>query len=108
MKCGIETNLPFICSYCGGYFCTEHRLPESHDCPGMASAKPPRVDSGFKVSYTTSSPSYSFKKFGEEEIKQLLIAWIVIGFCFSARFLFSLETFPFCCLNSLFYRLHLI
>ncbi len=25
-------DLPFICSYCGGTFCSEHRLPEQHEC----------------------------------------------------------------------------
>lgn len=29
--------MPFRCSYCGGYFCYEHRLPEAHDCPGLRS-----------------------------------------------------------------------
>lgn len=27
--------MPYQCSYCGGYFCSEHRLPEEHDCPGL-------------------------------------------------------------------------
>jgi len=27
--------MPFRCSYCGGYFCAEHRLPEFHDCTGL-------------------------------------------------------------------------
>ncbi len=25
----------FTCSYCGSYFCPEHRLPEKHHCPGI-------------------------------------------------------------------------
>ena len=25
--------MPFVCSLCGGAFCPQHRLPESHDCP---------------------------------------------------------------------------
>lgn len=35
-KCGREYYIPFRCSYCGGYFCYEHRLPEAHDCPGIS------------------------------------------------------------------------
>jgi len=31
--CGEEVEMPFICSFCGGAFCPQHRLPESHDCP---------------------------------------------------------------------------
>lgn len=26
------SKLPFICSYCGKTFCTDHRLPENHQC----------------------------------------------------------------------------
>ena len=33
--CGREEWMPYTCSYCGGTFCSEHRLPESHDCPGL-------------------------------------------------------------------------
>ncbi|MEM1539973.1 MAG: AN1-type zinc finger domain-containing protein [Candidatus Bathyarchaeia archaeon] len=40
-KCETETSLPFRCPYCGGYFCTEHRLPENHECPKMKSARAP-------------------------------------------------------------------
>lgn len=31
--CGTEELLPFRCRYCGQPFCSEHRLPESHNCP---------------------------------------------------------------------------
>ncbi|MFW9960753.1 MAG: AN1-type zinc finger domain-containing protein [Candidatus Thorarchaeota archaeon] len=32
--CGHE-DLSFTCPYCNGVFCGEHRLPESHGCPGI-------------------------------------------------------------------------
>lgn len=25
-------NFPFCCNYCGGTYCSEHRLPEKHNC----------------------------------------------------------------------------
>lgn len=31
-SCGKEVVLPFQCSFCSGYFCIEHRLPENHKC----------------------------------------------------------------------------
>ncbi|MHA1734511.1 MAG: rhomboid family intramembrane serine protease [Promethearchaeota archaeon] len=35
--CGVEIRgLPFRCSYCGGTFCGQHRIPENHGCRGMA------------------------------------------------------------------------
>jgi hypothetical protein len=30
--CGKEDALTFHCNYCGGYFCAEHHLPETHNC----------------------------------------------------------------------------
>jgi len=30
--CSAEVEMPFICSFCGGAFCPQHRLPESHNC----------------------------------------------------------------------------
>lgn len=37
--CEKEEVLPFRCPFCGGYFCTEHRLPENHACPERWRAK---------------------------------------------------------------------
>ena len=34
-QCGSPTLLGFTCSYCGRYFCTDHRLPEKHECTGL-------------------------------------------------------------------------
>lgn len=28
-------DLPFICTYCSGTFCQDHRLPEQHNCKGL-------------------------------------------------------------------------
>lgn len=38
--CGKEVDLPFQCSFCGFYFCNEHRLPENHDCPNLPTRSP--------------------------------------------------------------------
>jgi len=38
--CGKEVLYPFQCSFCGFYFCTEHRLPENHDCPNLPTRTP--------------------------------------------------------------------
>jgi Zn-dependent protease len=42
MKCQVcqqDTLLPFRCPFCGGQFCSEHRLPENHFCPGISTAR---------------------------------------------------------------------
>lgn len=33
--CGTPALMGFTCSYCGDYFCAEHRLPEKHACRGL-------------------------------------------------------------------------
>lgn len=33
--CSTEVDMPFQCKYCKGPFCTDHRLPENHDCIGL-------------------------------------------------------------------------
>lgn len=49
--CGFNDPLPFTCKFCGGTFCYNHRLPESHDCPGLASYKERVRDSGKLYQY---------------------------------------------------------
>ena len=34
-KCGKELYMPFVCSYCNQSFCSEHRIPESHNCKDL-------------------------------------------------------------------------
>ncbi|MFX0084537.1 MAG: AN1-type zinc finger domain-containing protein [Candidatus Hodarchaeota archaeon] len=33
--CNKSALMGFTCSYCNGYFCPDHRLPEKHDCLGL-------------------------------------------------------------------------
>jgi len=46
--CGEETALPFKCRYCGGTFCSTHRLPENHSCKKLAEIKPPEREQIFR------------------------------------------------------------
>jgi len=40
--CGeLTTRLTYRCSYCNQTLCQSHRLPETHDCPNLANARPP-------------------------------------------------------------------
>ncbi|WP_128478001.1 rhomboid family intramembrane serine protease [Halorussus pelagicus] len=47
--CGEHENMPYECRRCGGTYCSAHRLPESHDCPGLNQWNDPDgvFDSGF-------------------------------------------------------------
>jgi len=35
-SCDEQCQLPFHCTYCGGSFCSDHRLPPTHNCPNEA------------------------------------------------------------------------
>ena len=58
-ECGEYENLPYQCKRCGKTFCSEHRLPENHDCPGLAGWDDPGgvFDSGFDDSVEGGSGS---------------------------------------------------
>ncbi|QDX39714.1 rhomboid family intramembrane serine protease [Salarchaeum sp. JOR-1] len=60
-RCGEEEGMPYQCRLCGGTFCSEHRLPENHDCPGLEGWNDPNgvFDSGFDDSVSSSSSKSS-------------------------------------------------
>ena len=93
--CGIEVDLPFICKYCGMAYCADHRLPERHECVNLFQAKPPEVKvTGFSL---RSGFRYGFdekgKGLGDRELRDLLIAWVTLSFCFSTAYLFRFKSF---------------
>lgn len=49
--CGFRDPLPFTCKFCGRTYCYNHRLPESHDCSGLASYKERVRDNGKLYKY---------------------------------------------------------
>ncbi|MFB6071883.1 MAG: rhomboid family intramembrane serine protease [Halobacterium sp.] len=48
-RCGEQESMPYQCRLCGGTYCSKHRLPENHDCPGLDEWGDPDgvFDSGF-------------------------------------------------------------
>lgn len=47
--CGEQVSMPYRCHHCGGTYCGDHRLPESHSCSGLQNWSDPGgvFDSGF-------------------------------------------------------------
>ncbi|MEM1548397.1 MAG: AN1-type zinc finger domain-containing protein [Thermoproteota archaeon] len=86
--CGSEVVLPFVCSYCNGTFCSNHRLPEAHNCQMLHLARAP------KPMYSEAPPVQPVRKLRAEgitsktEVTHLLAAWIVLSLCFSIRYFF--------------------
>lgn len=89
-KCGKEVFLPFECPYCKGYFCSEHHLPENHDCPRIELARAPKREIEqmnvqkekpyeYKITYS-QRPSTKIFRFSQKELKHLTLgALLVMG-----------------------------
>ena len=92
-KCNQDTLLPFTCPYCGGQFCSEHRLPERHSCPNINSARTQRqAEVITPQSYNSYQYSYNFGQTkrirrittSPKELKHIgVAAALVIGIGFS-------------------------
>jgi Zn-dependent protease len=86
--CGRDVDLPFRCNYCGGYFCSDHRLPEFHGCTGLYRERT-RVSVGRASTegardYTYHAPRYgstirSLFKFSDKELEHLGISLLIIA-----------------------------
>lgn len=94
--CGAEVDLPFICAYCGRSYCVYHRLPEAHSCSNLPLARAPPVSLRGRAAVRPrrSFAAVNITAFKGSELQQLLIAWLVLGFCFSANALFTPAAFP--------------
>ncbi|MFQ3319681.1 MAG: hypothetical protein ACI80F_001753, partial [Natronomonas sp.] len=59
--CGTHVDMPYNCRHCGGTYCSEHRLPENHACPGLENWNDPDgvFDSGFDATVESSAGSQS-------------------------------------------------
>jgi Zn-dependent protease len=90
-----ETLLPFRCPYCGGQFCSAHRLPENHACPKIQFARAQRQEqvitpqSYDSYQYTYNLGQQPFKRgrhvyFSHKELKHIIVAaLLVVGIGFS-------------------------
>jgi hypothetical protein len=65
--CGKEFDiLPFICKFCGGKFCVEHRVPETHNCLGIKKYREEEIK---KFGEGKASISYEEGIKGEEKVE---------------------------------------
>lgn len=97
--CGRDEPLPFVCNYCGGAFCPDHRLPEAHMCKGdltqrrMIIPPPPQQQTPPpQTSYSWSgTPAQTGRVrgavFSGVEVRDILIAWVGLGTAFTIALL---------------------
>jgi len=98
MKCQVcqqDTLLPFRCPFCGGQYCSVHRLPENHKCIGISSARAQRQEQvmtsqshgSYNYSYVYGQDLYKRRnpiKFSQKELKHIgIAALLVVGIAFS-------------------------
>ncbi len=89
--CATETMIPFRCPFCGGQFCSAHRLPENHKCPGISAARAqtqervmaPQSYNSYNYSYVFGQDPYKRRVrvvFSQKEVKHIgIAAALVIG-----------------------------
>lgn len=91
-KCQKEVFLPFRCPYCGGSFCSEHRLPENHECPNIELAYSKKSETQpvisqnqksyeYTIEYAPFGPVSSRKRrihFSTKELKHITIATLIV------------------------------
>ena len=88
--CGKEESLPFVCNYCGGVFCADHRLPEAHQCKGdltqKRTATAPSTTTFSWQTPSTTSPYPTQRQggiFSRIEVRDIIIAWLALGVAFT-------------------------
>jgi hypothetical protein len=76
--CGAQESLPFKCKFCGDIFCSDHHLPENHDCQGLVRFKETRGKEPEKWIYEPFHEKYKarvgreVKKPFKEKIQELV------------------------------------
>ena len=90
--------MPFRCTYCGGQFCSAHRLPENHSCPradlaqaqkqeAVAEGFAPRASYEYSVSFGQPRQIQKRIYVSPKELKHLIpAALLIIGIGFSIVF----------------------
>ncbi len=90
-KCNEEVTLPFKCPFCDQYYCTQHRLPENHNCPEYwkvitprretptftIESKPQTTPYEYTVTYTPQ-PKTKIFWFSPTELKHLTLSTLLV------------------------------
>ncbi|MDY6777380.1 MAG: rhomboid family intramembrane serine protease [Candidatus Nanohaloarchaea archaeon] len=50
-ECGDSVSMPFTCKFCGESFCSQHRLPENHNCGGLEEYRADKKRTSDEITY---------------------------------------------------------
>jgi len=89
--CGKDESLPFVCNYCGGAYCADHRLPEAHQCKGDLTQRrtilaPPQTTFSWQTGYAQTKTRQPGAVFSAIEVRDIIIAWLGLGVAFFFSF----------------------
>ena len=71
--------MPFRCRYCGGSFCSEHRIPEMHQCFGIRLAPSPDRVRSYKPYEDTLGVRTRGFSWGRSEFLHLVASAALVG-----------------------------
>lgn len=73
-QCEKDTQLPYRCKYCGGEYCPDHRLPESHSCDGVRflSKSGSRFESDFREGVSSRELEKPSPLYSKDEVEAVL------------------------------------
>ena len=82
----VSDELPYKCKFCGGTFCSEHRLPENHECLGLERYKDVKHEEfrGGVVKaakeYDAKAKAYSGRGIDTRKLALYIVILIIIAF----------------------------
>jgi len=98
--CHFREPMPFTCKFCGGSFCYDHRLPESHNCHGLVKLKERARES---VKYNPYDHGLTMKKDRHSPLLPVFKALSVIKASYSLTIL-AIALVSFFIFNILIYK----
>lgn len=98
--CHFREPMPFTCKFCGGSFCYNHRLPESHNCSGLIKLKERARES---VKYNPYDHGLTMKKDRQSPFRPVFKALSVLKASYSLTIL-AIALVSFFIFNILIYK----
>lgn len=89
--CKVSEGLPYTCKFCSQEFCSQHRLPETHDCDGLKKWKENRTVENIIYPATREKkekPAQGKQRFAlsENTLKAAIVGFLVLALLIFAFF----------------------
>lgn len=84
-KCGETISMPYNCNRCGGYYCSDHRLPEKHNCSMLDRGSTPNdvvIEKDSKQNNKLANYIEYIKSYMPDKVTNLFLLIMVIVYIF--------------------------